>query len=113
MTRHGTWEDLLPELNADEERLLGLLAGEVPKSPVHTYCAERIPQEYSALSIDLPKTHLEGKNLVIHLRTLYPISAPVVLHYRHEPNGRRVLYLDSSKGGRWLLRYYPCGVSGR
>ncbi len=83
MTRHGTWEDLLPEINTDEERLLELLGGDAPKEPVHTYCTEQIPKEYYALSIELPETHPERTPLVIHVRPLYPISVPIMLHYRH------------------------------
>ena len=88
-TRHGTWQDLYREIEADRRTLENMLrengiagSGE----PVHDYQPGRLPAEQFALDYDLPDYHMAGVPLVIEVDAgdlATSSDAQFVLHYRH------------------------------
>ena len=88
-TRHGTWQDLLCEIEADQKTLAGMLAEQCVASSsglAHCYQPMALAAERYTLSCDLPDTHPAGTPLTVAVGTSEltdTSNVPFVLHYRH------------------------------
>lgn len=88
-TRHGTWKDLLCEIEADEKTLLALLKDngvEINEVLTHCYSPKDLDVSMYTLSENWPQTHKAHMPLTVEVNTctLADLTQkPFVLHYRH------------------------------
>jgi hypothetical protein len=88
-TRHGTWRDLYPEIEADRRKLADMLAQTKVQSAdmvVHDYAPAPLGDLPGAVAYEFPDFHMASTPLTVTVDTgalTVPGTAPFVLHYRH------------------------------